>query len=146
MILDTLNKEVIDALKAKEEIKLSTLRMLLSALNYEKIAKQHELSDQEELEVVKREVKKRKDAITIYTDKNILDRAEQEKKELAILEPFLPAQASREEIEKVADEVLKNNPSGAEVNMGQTIGAIRSKLPTADGGLIAEVVKSKLQK
>ena len=66
MIADTITKLIADAMKARDEIRLSTLRMLSSALNYEYIAKQHELSEEEELEVVRHEAKKRRDAIEAY--------------------------------------------------------------------------------
>ena len=66
MIADTITKKIGEALKAGDEIRLTTFRMLSSALNYEKIAKQHELSEEEELVVVQKEAKKRKDAIEAY--------------------------------------------------------------------------------
>lgn len=92
MISDTINQKIAEALKAHDEIRLSTLRMLSSALNYEFIAKQHKLSEEEELVVVVKEAKKRKEAIGIYKKVAANDRAEKEEKELKILEEFLPAQ------------------------------------------------------
>jgi len=64
MISETINQKIAEAMKARDEILLSTLRMLSSALNYEKIAKQHDLSEEEEIAVVKKEAKKRLDAIS----------------------------------------------------------------------------------
>ena len=84
MIADSIGKQIQEAMKAHDEIRLSTLRMLLSALNYEKIAKQHELSSDEEITVVQREAKKRKDAIDAYEKVCAMDRAEKEKIELPV--------------------------------------------------------------
>lgn len=91
MISDTISQKIAEAMKARDEIRLSTLRLLSSALNYERIAKQHELSEEEELQVVRKEAKKRKDAIEAYKKAEAFDRADKESKELVILEEFLPA-------------------------------------------------------
>ena len=98
MIADTINQDIAKALKAKDEIRLSTLSLLSSALNYEFIAKQHKLSEGEELVVVRREVKRRKDAIEAYEKAGAKERAEKEKKEMAVLEEYLPAQMTDEEL------------------------------------------------
>ncbi len=104
MIKNSLNGQIVEALKAKDEIRLSTLRMLLSALNYDVIAKQHDLTEDEELAVVKREAKKRTDAIEAYEKAGAPDRAEKEKQELAILKEYLPEQLPDEELEKLVEE------------------------------------------
>lgn len=101
MITDTITQKIGEALKAHDEIRLSTLRMLSSALNYEFIAKQHKLSEEEELTVVRREVKKRKEAIEALrqaqgklttSGSDMTDRIKKEEAELKILEEYLPAQ------------------------------------------------------
>ena len=66
MILDTVNKQIAEAMKAKDEIRLSTLKLLLSALHNAKIDKRGDLTEEEELEIVRREAKKRKDAVEAY--------------------------------------------------------------------------------
>src|SRR3990167_10613923 len=104
MISDTITQKIAEAMKKRDEIRLSTLRLLSSALNYEKIAKQHDLSGEEELAVVRREAKKRKDAIEAYEKAGATERAEKEKKELVILEEYLPAQMSEEEREQIIQE------------------------------------------
>src|SRR5690554_5743332 len=101
MITQSLQKQIADAMKSRDEIRLSTLRLLISALNYEKIAKQHELSEEEELAVVAREAKKRKDAIEAYEKAGAKDRAEKEKKELEVLQEFLPEQLSDSQLEEM---------------------------------------------
>jgi len=140
MIRDNITKQIGEAMKAHDEIRLSTLRMLSSALNYEFIAKQHELSEEEEIVVVKKEAKKRKDAIEAYEKAGAKDRAEKEKKELQILQEYLPPEMPVEELEKLVDEALKQSSNFGEIMkiiMAETGGK-------ADGSKVAELVKSKL--
>lgn len=155
MITPDLQKQIQDALKAKDELRLSTLRMLSSSFNYERIALQHDLSEEEELNVVRREVKKRKDAIQAYQQAGndqatndlpaqagkLQSKIAQEQKELAILEEFLPPAVSQEEIDKTVDEAIAQGTS----EMGKVIGMVKAKLgANADGAQIAASVKAKL--
>ena len=78
MIAGTLQKKIGESMKAHDEIRTSTLRLLLSAFNYERIDKQHELTDEEELVVIRREAKKRKEAIEMYRNAGAEDRAAKE--------------------------------------------------------------------
>lgn len=145
MIADTISKQIGEAMKAHDEIRLSTLRLLSSALNYEFIAKQHKLSEEEELAVVRREAKKRKEAIEAYEKAGAQDRADKEKKELAILEKFLPAQMSDEELTKIVEEAVSQ--SGAETlsDFGKAMGIAMAKVAgKADGGRVSTLVKAKL--
>ncbi|OGM26256.1 hypothetical protein A2962_04440 [Candidatus Woesebacteria bacterium RIFCSPLOWO2_01_FULL_39_61] len=155
MIAQNINKMIAEALKAREELRLSTLRLLSSALNYEKIAKQHDLSEEEEMAVVKREASKRRDAIealrqaqgkpTTSSQKTLDDRLVQEEKELEILKSFLPPEMSDAELEIIVDESI--NALGAQnmSDMGKVIGLVMSRAKgAADGRKVAEMVKSKL--
>lgn len=147
MIRDTINKEIQESMKAHDEIRLSTLKMLSSALNYEFIAKQHELTSDEEIVVVQREAKKRKDAIEAYEKANALDRAEKEKKELEILTEYLPKQLTGEELEKIVDGVITETGASGISDMGRVIGGVMGKVKgAADGKAVSEIVKSKLSK
>lgn len=147
MIADHMQKQIGEAMKARDEVKLSTLRMLSSALNYEKIAKQHDLSEEEELIVVRSEAKKRKDAIEAYTKANQQERADKEKKELAILEEYLPAQMGDQELSKLVDEALAETKASAPSDMGRVIGLVMARAKgTADGSRVSALVKAKLIK
>jgi uncharacterized protein YqeY len=118
---------------------------LSSALNYEFIAKQHKLSQEEELVVVGREAKRRKDAIEAYEKAGAADRAEREKKELAILEEYLPEQMSDEELVKVVEEAIAQTGAKAISDMGKVMGAVMAKVQgRADGGRVSLLVKTKL--
>ena len=145
MIANTINQKIAEALKAKDEIRLSTLRMLSSALNYERIAKQHDLSEEEELVVVQKEAKKRKDAIEAYEKAGATDRAGKEKTELDILKKYLPVEMSAEELVKIINEVVGELRAEGMKDAGKVIGAVMKKAAgRAEGSKVAEIVKSKL--
>ena len=146
MIAASINQMIAEALKARDELRLSTLRLLSSALHYEEIAKQHELSEEEEMVVVRHEASKRRDAIEAYEKVGAKDRAEKEKKELEILKSFLPPEMSDEDLQRLVDESI--NALGAESisDMGKVIGLVMSKVNgAAEGRRVSEMVKSKLQ-
>lgn len=147
MISDTLQQKINEAMKAKHEVKLSTYRMLSSALNYEKIAKQHELSEEEELNVVRSEAKKRKDAIEAYTKANQIERADKEKQELELLEDYLPAQMSDEELSSLVDVAISETGASEISDMGRVIGNVMARAQgRADGSRVSALAKSKLGK
>lgn len=146
MIANSINQMIAEALKAKDELRLSTLRLLSSALNYERIAKQHELSEDEEMVVVRREASKRKDAIEAYEKVGATDRADKEKKELEILKEYLPAEMSDSDLERMVDECISVLAAESLSEMGKVIGLVMSKAKgAADGKKVSEMVKSKLQ-
>ena len=147
MITDTLQKQINVAMKARDQVKLSTLKMLSSALSYEKISKQHDLSEEEELSIVRSEAKKRRDAIEAYTKANMADRAEKEKAELSILEAYLPAQMDESELLKIVDEVIAETNASGPSDMGRVIGTVVAKTKgMADGSRVSALVKEKLIK
>jgi uncharacterized protein YqeY len=146
-IVSTITAKIGEAMKAHDEIRLSTLRMLSSALNYEFIAKQHELSDDEELVVVRHEAKMRKDAIEAYEKAGAKDRADKEKEELAILEEYLPKQMSDEELQKLVEEAVGETGAQNSSDMGRVIGVVMAKAKgQADGARVSALAKQKLIK
>lgn len=147
MITDNIKKQIIEAMKAKDEIRLSTLKLLSSALHNAEIDKRGDLTEEEELEVVRREAKKRKDAIEAYEKAGATERAEREKEELVILQKYLPQELSDEEIGKIVDEAI--SATGAEniKDMGKVIGFVMGKAKgKADGKKVSELVRLKLSK
>lgn len=132
-------------MKAKDEIRLSTLKLLSSEIHNARIAKMADLTKEEELEVVQKEAKKRRDAIEAYKKAGAVDRAEREEKELKILQEYLPKEFSEEELSKLVDKAI--SATGAEniKDMGRVIGQVMSKAKgRADGKKVAEIVKNKL--
>jgi len=145
MIVPSINQKIQEAMKNRDDVRVSTLRLLSSAFNYERIAKQHELTDEEELVVIKREAKKRKEAIEIYEKANVQEKAEREKKELVILEEFLPQQMSDEELIKIVDEVILEEKATSLAEMGKVMAKIMAKTESrADGSWASDLVRKKL--
>lgn len=144
MIAQTLQAKIGESMKAHDEIRTSTLRLLLSAFNYEKIEKQRELTDEEEMVVVRREAKKRKEAIEMYKNANAPDRAAKEETELKILQEYLPLEMGEEELIKLVEETINQIKPQSMADMGKVIGMVKSKAPGADGAKVAEMVKQKI--
>lgn len=145
MIAQEIQQKIMEAMKARDAIRLSTLKLLSSALNYEKIEKMHDLTDDEELSVVMREAKQRRDSIEAYIKAGAEDRAEQEKAELAILEEYLPAQMSDEDLAKLVDEAIAQTGATGMSDMGKVIGVVMGKAQgKVDGARVSGVAKLKL--
>lgn len=144
MIAQTLQQKIGEALKAHDEIRLSTLRLLSSAFNYEFIAKQHELTEEEELAVVRKEAKQRRDSIEAYKKAGALDRAEREEAELKILQEYLPPEMDEVTLSKLVTDAITQLGAKTTSDMGRVIGLVKSKAPNVDGSKIAQIVNSKL--
>ncbi|MDK2820083.1 MAG: uncharacterized protein PWP31_48 [Clostridia bacterium] len=142
---DKITKDMKEALKNKDKIKLQTLRMVLSSIKNEEINKQKSLSDEEILQVIQRETKMRKDSLEQFTKGGRDDLADQTKRELEILEGYLPKQLTEDELRSVIEETI--NEVGAESNkeMGKVMGALMPKIRgKADGKLANKLVKEML--
>jgi uncharacterized protein YqeY len=152
------------ALKEKREIELSTLRMLSAAifnkekekryklsqekpeLSGEELEKGSQLRDDEVIEVVSSEVKKRKEAILEFKKGEREDLVEKEKKELKILQKYLPEQLSGEEIESLAKETIEKVGAKEIKDMGRVMAELMPKLKgKADGNEVSNIVKGLLQ-
>ncbi len=144
MIVPTLMQKIGEAMKAHDAVRVSTLRMLLSELKNEKINKQHDLSEDEELIVVRKEAKKRKEAIEMYAKAGAEDKVVNEKAELTILSEFLPPEVTEEEMLRLVDETIKESGASTMQDMGKVIATVKLKNSGVDGGKIAEMVRLKL--
>jgi uncharacterized protein len=142
------NDDLKQAMKEKKELELSTLRLLVAALKNKKIAlgggaNAEELTDEQCIEVVGSEVKKRKDSVAAYFQGNRQDLVDKENSEIKILEKYMPAQMSDEEIEKIIKEIV--DAEGETPNFGKVMGQAMGKLKgKADGGKVTEIVKQLL--
>ena len=143
-IVPTLMQKIGEAMKAHDAVRVSTLRMLLSELKNEKINKQHDLSEDEELIVVRKEAKKRKEAIEMYAKAGAEDKVVNEKAELTILSEFLPPEVTEEEMLRLVDETIKESGASTMQDMGKVIATVKLKNSGVDGGKIAEMVRLKL--
>ena len=147
MLHQQIRDEIKDAMRAKEAVKLSVLRGMLTAFTNELVAKgmkpQDELGDTDALTVIKRQSKQRKDSIDQFVKGGRPELAEQEKEELAILEAYLPAMMSRDEIRKVAEAKKTELGVTDRAKMGMLMGAIIKELAgKADGADVKAVVES----
>ena len=143
MIAGKLQQLIGEAMKAHDELRTSTLRLLLSAFNYEKIAKQHELTEEEELVVIQKEAKQRRDSIEAYKKAGAEDRAQKEDAELKILAEFLPPEMDEETLSKLVTDAITQMGAKSMADMGRVIGAVKAKAPNVDGGKIAQIVGLK---
>ncbi len=144
MIINSLNQQIIDAMKAHDEVRVSTLKMLSTEIHNYQID-HPEMSEAEELSVIKKEAKKRKDSMEAFTKANLMERVESEERELKILQEFLPAEISDADLEKFVDEALSETGATEIKQMGMVISKVMQKSDgNADGGKVAQLVKQKL--
>jgi len=149
MLTEKVKKDMQDALKSKDELRLSVLRGALSEFTNALVAAKKkptdQLDDKEALAVFKRLAKQRKESIEQFTKGNRPELAEKELKELAIIEEYLPEQASKEQIEEVAKAKMQEMNVTDKSKMGQLMGAIMKELDgNADGTVVKEVVEELL--
>tara|TARA_B100000900_G_scaffold327416_1_gene287537 strand:- start:254 stop:712 length:459 start_codon:yes stop_codon:yes gene_type:complete len=145
-LIDKINSKIKESIKQKDSVKLDTLRSIKSAiLIEEKSSKLNELSVGDEIKILNRLYKQRKESYDIYKSKNREDLANIENLQANIIQEFLPKQLSSEEVEKIIDNIiLKLNPEGIK-DMGKVMGfATKELLGKADGKLISVIVKNKL--
>ena len=149
MIQAQVKEETIAAMKAKDSLKVETLRGLTSAFTNELVATKKkptdELPDEDALNVIRREVKKRKEAAEAFEKGGRADSAEKERQEQAILEVYLPAQMSEEEVLKVVEAKKAELGVTEKKDMGRLMGAVMTELKgKADGGVVKAAVDKAL--
>ncbi len=134
------------AMKAKEMDKLNAIRMIQAAFKNREIElRPNEISEEELVQVLKKLAKQRKESIDTYTAANRKDLADGEAKELTLIEAYLPAQMSREQIEKLVTQVIAETGAKSQKDMGAVMkGVIAKSGGQADNKLVSELVKAKL--
>ncbi|MBR0167210.1 MAG: GatB/YqeY domain-containing protein [Synergistaceae bacterium] len=149
MLVQDITHDLTQAMKAREEPKLSTLRMLkaeLQKLQADK-GKGVEITDDDVHGVIRRLIKQRKDAAEQYKAGGANDRAESELSEIAILEPYLPKQLGDDEIDALISEAAKEINASSPKDMGKLMKAVMSKAKgQADGSRVKERVNAFLNK
>lgn len=144
-IREELKKSSVESAKAKDQVRLDTIRGVQSAIRYKEIDKRGELTDQEILSVIQSLCKQRRESIEQYKGGGRTDLADKESRELSILEKFLPAQLSREQVEKVAKEIVGETGAKGAADMGRVMKEAMKRLTgQADGKLVSDVVKALL--
>lgn len=145
-IRDKIMADVKAAMIAKESLKLGALRMLQAAIKNREIELRPEaISNDDVMGVIKKLVKQRKESIEQYQQANRQDLVDKEAEELKVLENYLPAQMSREQIEPIVNEVIAALGAKAVKDMGPVMKEVIARTAgTADNKIVSEIIKSKL--
>lgn len=134
-----------EAMKAKENAKLSTLRMLKSALQNKKIELLHDLSDQDVLAVIKSQIKQLKDSLEAFEQAGRHEMAESTKAEINLLNTYLPAELSDEELAKVVKDAVEATGASRPADIGKAMGAaMKAVAGRADGNRVKTLVQTLL--
>jgi uncharacterized protein len=143
-LINTIQDDLKSAIFAKDELKASVLRMLLSATKYKRIDLGRELVDEDVVGVVQKEIKQRKESIDAYRATRP-DLADKEEAEMRILEVYLPKQISESELEQIVKDAISLTGASTVKDMGKVIGEVKSKVgSSADGARVSAEVKKQL--
>ncbi len=146
-ILTTIDSNLKEAIKSKNELLSSTLRMMKSDILYEKTKGTQELTDEKIIEVLTRSAKRRKEAIAEYEKAGRDDLARKEKQELEIIMQYLPQQMSADEIAAHVDAVIASLGTITNTDTGKVMGQVMKDLKgKADGQVVKQIVAQKLEK
>lgn len=142
-----LRDDLTASMKARDELRSSTLRMVLTAITNEEVAgkEARELSDEDVTKVLAKEAKKRREAAEAYDDAGRQDLADRERAELEVLNEYLPAALSDDELAALVDEAIAESGATSPREMGAVMKLLQPKVNgRADGGKVAAAVKSRL--
>lgn len=148
MLIDTIRQDMTAAMKSRDTVKLRSLRAIIAAVQEAEVAgtEAKTLSDDEVQKVIAAQVKRRVEAAEAFDAGGADDRAEGERAEQAVLEAYLPAALSEDELEELIVATLAEEGLTAKADMGQAMKAVNAKVAgRADGRVVAQSVKSKLQ-
>jgi hypothetical protein len=165
MLKQQIKQDSVEAMKSGDQFKTGVLRMLLAAVTVKEkdrrykiskdkpdateyaLVKESELGNEQIIEVLSSEIKKRKDAIVLYEKGNRPELAKGEQEEIEILKKYLPEQMSREEIQKLIEESIKKTGAKEMKDMGKVMADLNQKIKgKADSGEISKIVKELLIK
>ena len=135
-----------EAMKARDKVRLNTVRMIKSALMNEKIKAGHDLTAEEELTVLSREKKQREESIEEFTKANRKDLADETKQELAIVESYLPKQMTQEELNQAVSSAIAEVNAQGKSDFGKVMKVLMPKIKgKADGKAASDVVRKQLR-
>lgn len=145
MILDHLNQELKQAMKDKDTLKLSVIRMLKSSLKNEEINLGRPLSEDEEISILSRELKMRQDSLQEFEKAGRTDLAEKTRQEIEIVTSYMPAQLSVEELREIVRDAVAATGATSKKDMGKVMGIVIPKVKgRADGKLVNQLVSELL--
>jgi hypothetical protein len=145
---EQIQKDLVAAMRAKDELRLSVLRGMKAAIKHKEIEKIRTLDEQESLQILQTLVKQRKESIEQFTKGNRPELAEKETKELAILESYLPAGATADEMNAAIDAAVTETGANSVKQMGAVVKAAKAKLEgkNIDGKALSDLVRERLAK
>jgi uncharacterized protein YqeY len=144
---EKLQNDLTEAMRARDEVRSSTIRMVLTAIKNEEVSgkEARDLSDAEVITVLSREAKKRREAAEAFEQAGASDRAANEKAEGVIIAEYLPAQLSESEIKELISAAIAESGATGPQQMGQVMKLIQPKIAgRADGGIVSSLVKAAL--
>jgi len=134
-----------EAMRAKDKVRLSTIRMINSLIKNAEIEKRGELTDDEIIQLLMKYAKQRKEAIEMYEKGGRQDLVEKEKAELAVVESYLPKQMSEEEIRELVKEVIEATGASSPKDIGKVMQHVMPKVKgRADGSVVNKIVREML--
>ena len=143
---DQIPEDLKSALREKKSLELSVLRMLQASIKNREIDNKGGLDDEQVVQVVASEIKKRRDAVEEFIKVNREDAAETEKQEIEILMKYMPEQLSEDEITSKVREIIANSGAGGIKDLGMVMKPVMSELKgKADGKLINQIVRKELE-
>ncbi len=144
-LLERLNTDIKQAMKDKDKEKLSVLRMVKSSIQNESIKHGRDLSEEEELTVLSRELKQRKDSLQEFDKAGREDLVHKLQGEIAIVEHYMPEQLSEEELSAIVQQTIADVNATSKAEMGKVMGALMPKVKgKADGSLVNKLVQQHL--
>ncbi len=146
-MIETIRQDLTKAMKARDELRLRTLRAVIAAVQEAQVSgsEARQLSDDDVLKIISSQVKRRVEAAAAFSDGARPEMAEAELAEKTVLEEYLPAALSSQDLEAIVDATLSEGGWTTKADMGQAMKAINAKVAgRADGKTIAQLVKSRL--
>jgi uncharacterized protein YqeY len=146
--IDRIQKDLTEAMKSKDELRLSVLRMVKSALKNKEIEKIRPLDDAESLQVLQTLVKQRKESVEQFSKGGRADLADKETREIAIIETYLPAAASDADMDRAIDAAIAETGANSPKQMGAVVKAARAQLQgkSVDGKALSDRVRDRLSR
>jgi uncharacterized protein YqeY len=140
-----IHKDIAVAMKSGDKERLSTVRMLMSAIKYKEVDAHRELNDEETIAVISSLVKQRQDSIEQFTKGNRLDLVEKESKELEVLRTYLPPQLSEAEVRDIIKKAVAETGAIGQKDMGKLMKVVMPQVKgKADGKMVNDIVKELL--
>lgn len=142
---DQLTDAMKEAMRAKDTLRLNTIRSVRTAVKNREIDERRDLDDREVIQVISTLVKQRKESAQVYRQSDRPELAEKEEQELAVLQTFLPAQLSAQEIDAVIDEAIAETGAASMKDMGRVMKLVSGRtVGRADGKVVSERVRARL--